>query len=135
MQILTVTGYKGGVAKSTAAVHLAAFFSDQGKTLLVDGDPNRTALSWSHRGHLPFTVADERQAMKLVAGNEFVVCRSKSKLVRSSSQLSDLLISPNRWLAQVTKRLISIVGLSGKSLLSSFLIPVIYLFRITEHSG
>ena len=39
MKIVTVTGYKGGVAKSTTAIHVATFFSEQGKTILVDGDP------------------------------------------------------------------------------------------------
>jgi chromosome partitioning protein len=44
MKILTVTGYKGGVGKSVTAVHLATFFSELGKTVLVDGDPNRTGV-------------------------------------------------------------------------------------------
>ena len=73
MKIITVTGYKGGVAKSNTAIHLATFFSDYSETILIDGDPNRTALSWSDRGKLPFVVADERQAMKLISGNDFVV--------------------------------------------------------------
>ncbi len=46
-KIVTITGYKGGVGKSTTAVHLATFFSEIGKTVLVDGDQNRTALAWS----------------------------------------------------------------------------------------
>ncbi|MGB7518218.1 MAG: ParA family protein [Spirulinaceae cyanobacterium] len=31
MKIITVTGYKGGVAKSTTAIHLAAFLSGHGQ--------------------------------------------------------------------------------------------------------
>ena len=54
MKIITITGYKGGVGKSTVAVHLAAFFSKKGKTVLVDGDPNRTSVAWAERGSLPF---------------------------------------------------------------------------------
>jgi chromosome partitioning protein len=54
MKILTITGYKGGVGKSTTAIHLATFLSEQGKTILVDGDQNRTALAWAARGSLPF---------------------------------------------------------------------------------
>ena len=59
MTIITVTGYKGGIGKSTTAFHLAAYFSDLGKTVLIDGDPNRTAIKWAGRNEapLPFTVA------------------------------------------------------------------------------
>ncbi len=73
MKIITVTGYKGGVAKSTTAIHLAAFFHDYGKTILVDGDPNRTALSRAKKGKLPFEVADQMQAMKLVGSSDYVI--------------------------------------------------------------
>jgi chromosome partitioning protein len=98
MKIITVTGYKGGVAKSNTAIHLATFFSDLGKTILIDGDPNRTALSWSQRGKLPFTVADERQAMKLISGNDFVVidtpARPNSDDLKELAKGCDLLILP-----------------------------------------
>ena len=63
MQILTVTGYKGGVGKSTSAIHIAAYLANQHQTILIDGDPNRTAINWSQRGAMPFTVADERQGL------------------------------------------------------------------------
>jgi chromosome partitioning protein len=98
MKILTVTGYKGGVGKSVTAVHLAAFFSDKGKTVLVDGDPNRTAIGWNSRGRLPFTVADERQAMKVVSGKDFVVidtpARPNSDDLKELAKGCDLLILP-----------------------------------------
>ena len=58
--IITVASFKGGQAKTTSAVHLAAFFSKRGKTLLIDGDPNRSASSWAKRKSLPFMVCDER---------------------------------------------------------------------------
>lgn len=98
MKIITVTGYKGGVSKSNTAIHIATFFSDLGKTILVDGDPNRTALSWSQRGNLPFVVADERQAMRLIAGNDFVVidtpARPDSSDLTELAKGCDLLILP-----------------------------------------
>lgn len=98
MKIVTVTGYKGGVAKSTTSVHIATFFSSKGKTILVDSDPNRTALAWSQRGNLPFTVADERQAMKMISGNDFVVidtpARPDSSDLKELAKGCDLLILP-----------------------------------------
>lgn len=98
MKIITVTGYKGGVSKSNTAIHVATYFSNQGKTLLIDGDPNRTALSWSQRGKLPFSVADERQAMRMISGNDFAVidtpARPNSDDLKELAKGCDLLILP-----------------------------------------
>lgn len=100
MKIITVTGYKGGVGKSTTAFHIAAYFSDKGKTLLVDGDQNRTAIKWAGRSPnpLPFTVSDERQSMKLVAGSDFVIidtpARPNTDDLKELAKGCDLLILP-----------------------------------------
>lgn len=99
MKIITITGYKGGVGKSTTAVHLATFLSAHGRTVLVDGDPNRTSLAWSERGKgFPFEVADERQAMRSVAGADFIVidtpARPDSDDLRELAKGCDLLILP-----------------------------------------
>jgi chromosome partitioning protein len=100
MIILTVTGYKGGIGKSTTAFHLATYFSDLGKTVLVDGDPNRTAVKWAGRSEagLPFTVADERQAMKIVPKYDFVIidtpARPHSNDLKELAKGCDLLILP-----------------------------------------
>lgn len=100
MKIITVTGYKGGIGKSTTAFHLAAYFSDLGKTVLIDGDPNRTAIKWAGRneGPLPFAVADERQAMKIVPGMDYVIidtpARPNSDDLKELAKGCDLLILP-----------------------------------------
>lgn len=99
MTIITVTGYKGGIGKSTTAIHLATYFSEHGSTVLVDGDPNRTALSWSERGDgLPFEVVDQRQAMRVVSGKEFIVidtpARPDSDDLKELAKGCELLILP-----------------------------------------
>jgi chromosome partitioning protein len=63
--IVTVASYKGGVGKTTTAVHLAAYLQTLAPTLLLDGDDTRNATSWSQRGQgFPFKVADEVQAAR-----------------------------------------------------------------------
>jgi chromosome partitioning protein len=100
VRILTVTGYKGGVGKSTTAFHLAAYFSEFGKTVLVDGDPNRTAIKWAERsgGEMPFVVADERQAMRIVQQKEYIIidtpARPDSEDLNELAKGCDLLILP-----------------------------------------
>src|SRR5215210_5540435 len=100
MTIITVTGYKGGIGKSTTAFHLASYFSDLGKTVLIDGDPNRTALKWAGRSGeaLSFMVADERQAMKIVPGMDYVIidtpARPDSDDLKELAKGCELLILP-----------------------------------------
>jgi chromosome partitioning protein len=67
--IVTVASFKGGVGKSTSAVHLAAYLNSRGKTVLIDGDANRSATTWAKHGGLPYPVMDERQIPK--AAREF----------------------------------------------------------------
>lgn len=99
MTIITITGYKGGIGKSTTAIHLATYFSERGKTVLVDGDANHTAISWAERGDgLPFTVVDQRQAMRVVSGTEFIVidtpARPDSDDLKELAKGCELLILP-----------------------------------------
>lgn len=72
--IITVAGFKGGVGKTTTAVHLACYFAEHSKkVLLVDGDPNRSASGWGKRGNLPFEVCDLIAAARKSAGQDHIV--------------------------------------------------------------
>ena len=104
--IITVTGYKGGVAKSTTAIHLADFLSDYGSSLLIDSDPNRTALSrfnsnlQHHRQKFPFKVVSQLEAMKYVADFEFIIfdtpARPHTNDLEELALSCDLLILPTQ---------------------------------------
>ena len=45
--IYAVVNTKGGVGKTTIAVHLATMLARLGKTLLIDGDPQASSASWA----------------------------------------------------------------------------------------
>lgn len=52
--IIAVTALKGGVGKTTTAIHIAAYLQQKAPTLLIDADKNRSALHWSREDTLPF---------------------------------------------------------------------------------
>jgi chromosome partitioning protein len=60
---IVVLSRKGGVGKSTTAIHLGGYLAGVSEggddVLLVDTDPSRNALRWAKRGRLPFRVAGE----------------------------------------------------------------------------
>lgn len=97
--IVTVTHYKGGVGKTTTAMHVAGLLSARGNTLLLDGDPNRSALAWLARGNgMPFAIHDQRHAARVLRDYEHVVIDTEARPheddLRTLADGCDLLIVP-----------------------------------------
>jgi chromosome partitioning protein len=96
--ILTIASFKGGVGKTTTAVHLAAYLQQSAPTLLVDGDLNRSALEWAEPGLLPFAVVAEQESANYIPNYRHIVidtpARPSSEELHFLADNSDLLIIP-----------------------------------------
>jgi chromosome partitioning protein len=98
--ILTVASLKGGVGKTTTAIHLAAYLQTLSPTLLVDNDPNRSASGWASRSEsgLPFRVVDVNQSLKVGRDFEHVVFDTKARPdkeeLKTLAEGCDLMVIP-----------------------------------------
>ena len=71
MRTIAVAGAKGGVGKTTLAVHLAVAAVQQGRdVVLVDADPQLSAVRWSERRSSSEPVVLGRAVSQLAAEME-----------------------------------------------------------------
>lgn len=137
--IITVASFKGGVAKTTTAVHLAAYLQRKASTLLIDGDLNRSALSWSQRGELPFTVVDERQAARYARNHDHIVIDTQAHPeeadLRALADGCDLLVIPSTPDALALEALLLTVDALQKVGASQFKILLTIIPPRPSHDG
>lgn len=97
--VITVASYKGGVGKSTTAIHLASYLQKKAPTVLIDGDPNRSVCGWALNGNLPFEVIHLHQAAKLARNYDHAVIDTSARLepeeIRELVEGCDLLVIPS----------------------------------------
>ncbi len=98
--IITVASYKGGIGKTTTAIHIAAYMQTLGPTILADGNIVRASSKWSERGagKLPFKVVPIGQLAKHVRSYEHVVIDTEANPsdedFKDAAQGCDLLVIP-----------------------------------------
>jgi chromosome partitioning protein len=95
---IAIVALKGGVGKTTSAIHLSAYFQSKGPTLLIDADRNRSAIIWSSEDKLPFFVASQAGATSLIKKYTHFILDTKARPepdeLKDIAEGSDLLIIP-----------------------------------------
>lgn len=101
---LVIADLKGGTGKTTTAIYVAALLTKEGRTLLVDADPQGSALSWSESAEdFPYPVVGlpvrdlHRRLPALAQGYAHVVIDTPPTdvaIVRSALLAADTAIIP-----------------------------------------
>jgi chromosome partitioning protein len=142
MAVIALLNQKGGVGKTTLAVHLAAALAQRGKVLLVDADPQGSALDWSAQresagANARFPVVGlpketlHRELAPISLDYDWVVVDGPprvSKIARSAVVASDLIIVPVQpspfdiWAAEDVEQIIDECSTLKPDLATRFLV-------------
>lgn len=139
--ILTVASLKGGVGKTTTAMHLAAYLQTLAPTLLVDNDPNKSATGWQSRSEngLPFRVVDVNQSLKVGRDFEHVVFDTKARPDREELQTlaegCDMLVIPTTPDAMSIEALMATVDMLKSLGVSQFKVLITIIPPYPERDG
>jgi len=87
--IIAIVNLKGGVAKTTTAVHFAYYLATVGATVLVDSDPNRSSIAWAGRAAnpFPFKVITELELLGFQGQFQHIVTDTKARPERDDLQV------------------------------------------------
>ena len=95
---ICVLGLKGGIGKTTTAIHIAAYMQRFGETLLIDADKNGSALQWAEKGLLPFNVCNVEGSVKHIRKAKHIITDTKARPekeeIKAVAEEYDLLILP-----------------------------------------
>ena len=107
MQYIGFASSKGGVGKTTSAIHFAYWASLQGlKTVLIDDDSNRSSIKWhartqqNPRFECPFTVASFAKIARAATGAELVVLDTQASItdetLKDLAEDCELIVIPSK---------------------------------------
>ena len=142
MPILALLNQKGGVGKTTLSVHLATALAQDYKVLLVDADPQGSALDWSAQRENEGATARfpviglpketlHRELAPISLDYEWVVIDGPprvNKIARSAIVASDFVIIPVQpspfdiWAAEDVEEIIDECAAIKPNLLTRFLV-------------
>lgn len=100
MIVIGFLNQKGGVGKTTLAVHVADALAGQGRSvLLIDADPQGSALDWaaSRSGEPLFAISIHKELQAFAKIYDMVLIDSPPRaydVARSAIMASDLVLTP-----------------------------------------